>query len=168
MSLELFNGADPSEILAALYRDCEPDQVLSLQFRSQAMGIHSLSEEDQWRRIKSILECPTVWEALEWPALPIDAPARFHYASGLETIGTLANLLMRGGIHARFVDNYESALAKSRAYLDEAFLRCYDHAEAYSSCEPWCDWFIGEGILDETVLLGNNGDWWLLAVTCTD
>ncbi len=168
MSLELFNGADPSAILAALYQDCAPEQVLSLQFRSPAPEPHSLSEQEQWQRIRSILSCRTSCADVEWPILSSDVPARFHYATGLETIGTLANLLMRGGIHSKFVDSYETALAKSRAFLDDAFLRCYDHAEAYSSREPWCDWFVGESILDETVLLGNNGDWWLLAVTGTD
>lgn len=75
---------------------------------------------------------------------------------------------MRGGIHERFVDDYESALTLSRDFLDHALVRCYGGVEAYSCHDPWCEWFIGEGMLDETMLLGYGYDWWLLAVTGTD
>ena len=56
----------------------------------------------------------------------------------------------------------------NRDFLDAALLRNYDSVEASSCHDAWCDWFIGEDILDETILLGNHCDWWLLAVTGTD
>ena len=60
------------------------------------------------------------------------------------------------------------ALAESRRFLDAFFLRDYSGARAYSSHEAWCDWFIDQKILDETVLINNGDEWWLLAVTDTD
>jgi hypothetical protein len=59
-------------------------------------------------------------------------------------------------------------LTESRRYLDAFFLRDYGCAMAYSSHDAWCDWFVGEGILDETLLVNNGKEWWLLAVTGTD
>jgi hypothetical protein len=93
---------------------------------------------------------------------------RFDSARGLEVIGTLANLLNRGGIHAAFVESFETAILESRQYLDAFFQNDYACAEAYSCHEKWCDWFIGEGMLDETVLVRNRDEWWLLTVTDTD
>jgi hypothetical protein len=168
MSLQLFNGADPSQILAALHRDRSPEEVMSLQFRSDAPRVRSVDMQDQWLRLKSILGCATVYDAFGISSLPVKPPAVFHYAVGLEAIGTLANLLVRGGVHQRFVDDNDAALSLSRCFLDKAFLGRYDAAEAYSCRGPWCDWFVGEGILDETVLIGNLGEWWLLATTGTD
>lgn len=168
MSIKPFNGADPSPILAALERDCDPEQIVSVQFHAQISPVRSMVEQDQWTRLKVILGREPVYEALGISSLPVQIPARFHYATGLKTIGTLANLLMSGGVHSKFVEDYESALALSRTFLDNALLRRYSAVEAYSCHEPWCEWFIGEQILDETMLLGSGGDWWLLAVTGTD
>ncbi len=168
MSLKPFNGADTSRILAALQRDCAPEQIVSVQFRAEMPPVRSVNEQDQWLRLKGVLGSEPVYDAMGISSLPIKIPATFHYATGLETIGTLANLLMRGGVHRKFVDDFDTAITKSRAYLDDALIRSYDTAEAYSCSDPWCEWFIGEGILDETVLLGNRNDWWLLAVTGTD
>jgi len=168
MSLQPFHGADPSQILAALQRGCSPEQIVSVQFRSEMYPVRSVDERDQWLRLQGILGCEPVYSALGISSLPTRIPATFYYATGLETIGTLANLLMRGGVHRKFVDDCESALTLSRRFLDNAVLRHYEGVEAYSCRDPWCEWFIGEGMLDETVLLGNHGDWWLLAVTGTD
>jgi hypothetical protein len=167
MSWNPLQRADPSQILAALQRDCEPEQIVSVQFCSEIYPVRSLNEEDQWLRLKGILACEPVYNALGIFSLPIKIPGKFHHARGLETIGTLANLLMRGGVHAEFVGNVESAWTLSRSFFDNALHRRYA-AEAYSCSDPWCEWFIGEGMLDETVLLGNGDDWWLLAVTGTD
>ena len=168
MSLELFHGADPSPILAALQRDCAAEQIVSVQFRADIPAVHSLDEQEQWVRLQLVLGREPVYEALGISSLPVKRPARFYYATGLETIGTVANLLMRGGVRARFVDDYKSALILSQNFLDDAVLRRYNGVEAYSCSYPWCEWFIGEGPLDETVLLGSGEDWWLLAVTGTD
>lgn len=130
--------------------------------------VRSINDSDQWLRLRGILGCSDVYDAFGINSLPIDVPARFNYATGLETIGTLANLLTRGGVHRKFVDDYEQALALSRDYLDAALLRQYNSVEAYSSRDPWCDWFIGERVLDETALIGHLDEWWLLAVTGTD
>lgn len=167
MPLRLFNGADTSQILAALQRDCEPEQIVSVQFRAEIPPIHSLDEQDQWVRLQLILGRETVYQALGISSLPPRRPARFYYARGLEVIGTLANFLMSGGVYARFVDDYECALTLSREFLDNALL-LPDGVEAYSSHDSWCEWFIGDGILDATVLLGNGNEWWLLTVTGTD
>lgn len=168
MSLKPFNGADPSPIHRALERDCSPDGIVSVQFRAEIYPVRSLDEPNQWLRLQLILGREPVYDALGIAALPPRMPAAFHYAIELETIGTMANLLMRGGVHQRFVDDFESALTLSRRFLDNAMLRRYDAAEAYSCSGPWCEWFVGDGILNETVLLGNGGEWWLLAVTGTD
>jgi hypothetical protein len=164
MPLTPFNGADPSNILAALYRDLEPTQVISLQIRCDARS--AWRGQDDWYLIQQVLSQPSVYEAFGISSLP----AHFHFdsARGLEVIGTLANLLCRGGIHNRFVESIERALAESRQYLDAFFLSDYRLAMAYSSNEAWCDWFIGEGILDETLLINRGNEWWLLAVTGTD
>lgn len=167
MPLKPFYGADPSQILAAFERDSSTE-IASVQFRAEVNSIHSLDERDQWTRLQLILGCEPVYSALRISSLPVKIPARFYYARGLETIGTLANLLMRGGIHENFVDGFESALRLARGFLDDAVLRSYDTVEAYSCHDSWCEWFIGEQILDETVLVGNRGDWWLLAVSGTD
>lgn len=135
---------------------------------SQMPPVRSLTPQDQWRRLRAIIGSELVYNAFGISSLPIDTPATFHYATGLETIGTLANLLMSGGVHRQFADNIDCALTESRTFLDNAFLRDYGSAEAYSCREPWCDWFLGERVLDETILLGNRNDWWLLAVTGTD
>lgn len=137
-------------------------------FRAEMPPVRSLDQREQWLRLKGVIGCQPVYDAFDISSLPIDPPAPFHYATGLETIGTLANLLARGGIHSEFVDNYEAALTASRQFLDHVLLRWYDSAEAYSCHGPWCDWFVGENILDETVVLGHRGDWWILAVTGTD
>ncbi len=130
--------------------------------------VRSINESDQWLRLRGILGCSDVYEAFGINSLPIDVPAAFNYATGLETIGTLANLLTRGGVYRKFVDDYEQALTLSRDFLDAALLRQYNLVEAYSSRDPWCDWFVGERVLDETVLIGHLDEWWLLAVTGTD
>ena len=163
MSLVPFNGADPSKILAALYRDLSPDQVISLLLRCDAQ---STDRFDHWLTVQQVLSQPAVYDAFGISSLP----QNFHFdaAHGLEVIGTLANLLSRGGIHAKFVDDADSALAEARRFLDTFYLRRYDEAIAYSAHRAWCNWFIGEGMLDETVLVGNGGEWWLLAVTSTD
>jgi len=167
MALQPFNGVTPSTILAALNKG-SPQGVVSLQFRAHVPPIRALNEDDQWLRLKGILGCSEVYEALGISALPVRNPAQFYYAQELEVIGTLANLLNHYGSCQRFVASYDQALAVSRAYLDAALSRDYASAEAYSCHDCWCEWFIGEGVLDETILLGNRGDWWLLAVTSTD
>jgi hypothetical protein len=168
MFLKPFNGADSSPIILALRRGCSPEQIVSVFFRAEMHPVRSLDERQQWLRFQGIVACQPVYDALGISSLGIDVPAKFHYATGLETIGTIANLLTRGGVHEKFVDDLESALAIARDFLDKALLRQYTGAEAYSCRDAWCDWFVGEGILDETILLGNRGDWWLLAVTGTD
>lgn len=168
MSIKPFNGADTSPILAALERDCEPGQIGSVQFHAEIPPARSVDERDQWTRLQLILGREPVYKTMGISSLLVRIPATFYYATGLESIGTLANLLMSGGVHFKFVEDYESALTLSRDFLDNALLRRYDAVEAYSCHQPWCKWFIGEQILDETLLLGNGGDWWLLAVTGTD
>jgi hypothetical protein len=162
MSLIPFNGANPSNILAALYQDVSPEQVISLQIICEARS----AAPDNWRLVQQVLSHPSVYEAFGIESLPLN----FHFdsARGLEVIGTLANVLDSGGIHNRFVESFEIALAEARRYLDVFFLCDYRRAVAYSSHGAWCDWFIGEGVLDETVLVGNGQEWWLLAVTSTD
>jgi hypothetical protein len=130
--------------------------------------VRSINESEQWLRLRGILGCREVYDAFGIKSLPIDVPVTFNYATGLETIGTLANLLMHGGVHREFVDDYDQALALSREYLDAALLCQYDSVEAYSARSAWCDWFIGEQVLDETVLIGHRDEWWILAVTGTD
>jgi hypothetical protein len=168
MSLKLFNGADSSRIISAIQRDCEPEHIVSVQFRSEYHAVRSLDPREQWLRLQLIVGCEPVYNGLGISSLPVEIPAAFYYATGLETVGALANLLMYGGIHTEFVDDLDSALLLSRSFLDDAVLRRYGGAEAYSCHSPWCEWFIGDGILDETVLFGSGGDWWLLAVTGTD
>ncbi len=168
MALKLFNGADTSLIHNALFRDCSPNQVISVHFRAQVPPVRSVDRSEQWLRLRGILGCAEVSDQIGTRSLSIDPPAAFHYATGFETIGTIANLLIRGGIHRKFVDSPNDALTIARRYLDAALLRQYHSVEAYSSREPWCDWFAGERVLDETVLLGNLDEWWLLAVTGTD
>jgi hypothetical protein len=124
------------------------------------------SSRDSWLRLQQILSHPEVYAALGISVLPGDAD--FAHAIGLEVIGTLANLLDHGGPYGPFVENYEAALSESQRFLDAWFLRNYAGGEAYSSHSKWCDWFLGEGILDETVVVGNANEWLLLAVTGTD
>jgi hypothetical protein len=164
MTLIPFNGASPSNILTALYRDLSPEQVVSLQIRCDARS--ASSGQDNWQLISQVLSQPVVYAALNISSLPIHVD--FDSARGLEVIGTLANLLNRGGIHARFVKSFETAISESRQYLDAFFQNDYTCAEAYSCHDKWCDWFIGDGMLDETVLVRNRDDWWLLTVTGTD
>ena len=163
MSLQPFNGADSTPITSALEQGHLTAEIASVIFRAKVPPLRSLDPGEQWLRLKTILGCQPVYEALHISSLPVDVPAQYFYSKGLETIGTLANLLMRGGI-----DDGDAALALSKDFLDSAFLHQYDTAEAYSCCHAWCKWFVGDGILDETVLLGNRYDWWLLAVTGTD
>jgi hypothetical protein len=158
-----FNGANPSSILDALYRDLEPEQVVSLQLRCKASGV---KDGDSWRLLAQVLSQPAVYAALDIDSIPNHV--HFQSARGFEVIGTVANLLRRGGIHQEFVRDNEEALAVSRAYLDVFFQNGYAAAEAYSCHEPWCRWFIGEGVIDETILIRNWDEWWLLAVTATD
>lgn len=163
MLLVPFNDADPSNILAALYSDLSPEQVISLHVRCDA---RSADRSDSWLTVQQILGQPSVYEDFGISTLP----QSFHFdsAHGLEVIGTLANLLNRGGIHRRFVEGIDSALSEARGFLDVFFLRRYDRAVAYSDHSAWCDWFIGDGMLDETMLIGNGKKWWLLAATSTD
>lgn len=168
MAIKPFNGVEPTEILAALQRDCDPGQIVSIMFRATVPPMRSLNEREQWLRLQGILGCPTVYDAFGLRSLPIDPPAMLYYSTGLEAIGTLANLLMHGGVHAKFVDGRDKALSLSKEFLDAALLGQYESIEAYSCHSAWCDWFFGEQILDETVLIGNGGEWWLLAVTGTD
>ena len=168
MSLSVFFDTDTSPILNALTRDCGPDQLVSVQFRAKVPPVRTIDESAQWLRLRGILGCPEVYDAFGIQSLGIDIPAPFHYATGLETIGTLANLLTRGGVHRRFVSSNEEALSLAKTFLDDAMLSQYNCVEAYSSREPWCDWFVGEHVLDETALIGHLDEWWLLAVTGTD
>lgn len=164
MSLQPFNGANPSNVLAALYRDRTQEEVISLQFRSPVWPRRSNSLD--WPRLQAILAVPAVYEAFGISALPrqLDAAS----AEGLEVIGTLANRLNRLGIHAYFVHDLDTAIVEARRYLDVFFLRNYANAEAYSYSGAWCDWFWGDAGLDETVVIGNGHEWWLLAFTGTD
>ncbi len=168
MHVSTFQSADTGPICAALSHEGDAIQVVSLYFRAQMPPVRSLNEVDQRLRLRGILGRFEVYEAFGIKALPINCLGTFSYATGLETIGTLANLLMRGGIHCNFVDNHHAALRLAQDFLDSALGCQYAGAEAYSSHEPWCDWFIGEQVLDATVLIGNGGEWWLLAVTGTD
>lgn len=168
MPIKPFNGVEPTEILAALHRDCVPEQIVSIMFLANVPPVRSLNEREQWLRLKGILGCQTVYDALGISSLPIDPPGTFHYAHGLEIIGTIANLLMRGGVHRKFADDRDAALSLSREFIDPAILGQYETVESYSCRDGWCNWFIGEVILDETLLIGNRGEWWLLAVTGTD
>jgi hypothetical protein len=165
MSLVPFNGADPSNILAALYRDLSPEQVISLQLRCDA---RSADRSDNWLVVQQILGQPAVYEAFGISSLPQES--HFHATHGLEVIGTLANLLHRGGVYGKFVDDMDSALHEARLFLDVFYQRRYCNAVAYSG-GAWCSWFIGDGMvttLDVTLLFGNGTEWWLLAVTDTD
>lgn len=162
-----FWGADPSPILDALRRVCQPENIVSVWFQASAPNIPT-GEGGYWQRLKYILATEPVYEALGISYLSVDPPAWFHHAQGLETIGTLANLLMCPGAHGPFVDDYDTALRLAREFFDRAMGPYSRAAEAYSCQGAWCDWFLGEGILDETVLLGLGGYWWLLAVTDTD
>jgi hypothetical protein len=166
--LTRFQFADVTPIRDALLRDCDPAQIVSVYFRATMPPVRTLNATEQWLRLRGILGCREVYESFGIKSLPIDVPATFNYATGLETIGTLANLLVRGGIHRKFVDDYDEAISLSRNFLDNALLRQYDSVEAYSSRDPWCGWFVGEQILDETVLIGQRDEWWLIAVTGTD
>lgn len=168
MAIRPFNGIEPTEILAALHRDCDPEQIVSIMFRAIIPPVRTLDEREQWLRLKAILGRQTVYDAFGISSLPIAPPGIFHYAHGLETIGTIANLLIRGGVHCEFVKTRDAALSLSRDFIDPAVLGQFSGVEAYSCSEGWCKWFIGEGILDETILIGNRGEWWLLAVTGTD
>jgi hypothetical protein len=163
MSLNPFSAADPSNILAALQRDLSPEQVISLFLHCSA---RSPDASDHWLIVQQVLAQPAVYEAFGIAALP----QKFHFdaAHGLEVIGTLANLLNRGGVFGKFVDDVDSALTESRHFLDRFLLERYDSAVAYSAHGAWCSWFVGDGMLDETVLIGNGDDWWLLAVTDSD
>ncbi len=163
-----FQRADVTPIRDALLRDCDPADIVSVYFRAAVPPVRSIDSAEQWLRLRGILGCREVYEALGIKSLPIESPATFNYATCLEVIGTLANLLMRGGVHNKFVDNCDEAITRSRRFLDSAFGGQYDSVEAYSSREPWCEWFVGDRILDETVLIGRYDEWWLLAVTGTD
>lgn len=111
MPLKPFSGVEPLEILAALQRDYHPEQIVSIMFRAAIPPARSIDEREQWLLLKGILACPRVYArvygALGLTSLPVDPPATFHYSRGysrgLETIGTLANMLMHGGVHASFV-----------------------------------------------------------------
>lgn len=168
--LKPFNGADPTPILDALKRDCSPDQIVSVMYRAEIYPFRSIDEREQWRRLIGIIGCASVYEAFGISSLPLDPPATFHYSTGLETIGTIGNLLLRGGIHAKFVEDHDTAISIARTFLDSAVIGRYNYGtvEAYSCRDPWCDWFIGEQMLDETIVFGHRGDWWVLAVTGTD
>lgn len=168
MALKPFNNTEPADILAALYRGCDPAQVVSIQFRAEVPPARTIDPLDQWRRIKLILGCEEVHNAFGVRSFPIDVPAVFNYATGLETIGTLANLLTRGGVHRRFVEDNDQAFDAAKTYLNRALLGELASTEAYSCRDGWCDWFLSDFVLDETILLGDRGDWWLLAVTGTD
>ena len=163
LSVEPFHGVDPVNIISALSRRFS--EVASVCFRCQAPPARS-ADGDHWVRLQSILSHPSVYAALGIYSLC--SHADFAHAERLEVIGTLANLLSHPGMHAPFMENYEIALAESRQYLDRA-LRCnYETVEAYSSSVAWCDWFIDDGVFDETVLIGNRDEWWLLVATWTD
>jgi hypothetical protein len=164
MMLTPFNGANPSNILTALYRDQSPEEVISLLIQCNARSANS--GQDNWPLIAQVLCHPAVYAAMKISTIPNHFD--FNSAQGLEVIGTVANLLRRGGIHAKFVENDEAALAESQQFLDVFFQGDYSCAEAYSCHQAWCDWFIGEGVLDETVLVRNRDEWWLLTVTGTD
>jgi len=168
MSIHPFNGILPAAILTAIQNDCSPDQIISIMFRAQLPPVRSLNEREQWLRLNGILAAEEVYDAFGIRSLPSDPPGTFYYSRGLETIGTIANLLIRGGVHRKFVADRQEALALSREFLDSALLRQYESVEAYSCHEGWCEWFIGERVLDETVLIGNRGEWWLLAITGSD
>jgi hypothetical protein len=168
MLLSPFQKADTAPIRDALLRDCDPAQIVAVYFRASMPPVRSINVTEQWLRLQGILGRAEVYELLGIKSLPLNVPATFNYAIGLETIGTLANLLLRGGIHHKFVDGYDEAISLSRNFLDNALLHNYDSVEAYSSREPWCDWFVGEQILDETVLIGQRDEWWLFAITSTD
>lgn len=163
LSIKPFEGVDPQEIVNVIRQaGCE---VVSIQFRCSINTAPSV-EHNHWLRLQNVLSHPLVYQSLGIYALPTHAS--FGYTRGLEVIGTVANLLNHDGVHGRFVSSYEHALTLSRNHFDKALLRNYDRVEAYSSHQGWCDWFCGDGLLDELVLVGNGDDWWLLAVTDTD
>src|SRR5262245_58276426 len=100
MSLNPFRAGDSSNVLAALFRDLTAEQVISLFLHCDA---RSPAESDHWLIVQQVLAQPAVYEAFGISSLPQNLP--IHATYGLEVIGTLANLLSRGGIHGKFVND---------------------------------------------------------------
>ena len=157
MTPMLINGADPSRILAALRRGVEAEQIISVPVRCEA---RAADRTNPWLIVQQILWNPAVYEAFGISSLP----TRFHFdsARGLEVIGSLANLLSRETMTS-FVEDIDEAISEARRFLDAFYLKSYFGAVAFTCREPWCEWF-ESSILNETVIIGNGRDWWVLAV----
>src|SRR5690348_15826629 len=97
MSLKPFSGIEPTEILAAIYRS--GDQATSVHFHGKVPPHRRVSANEPRLRVKLILGCSEVYAALGIKSLSMQIHAEFYYARGFEVIGTLANLLARGGVH---------------------------------------------------------------------
>jgi hypothetical protein len=156
-----FHAFDATRIVELLSRELD---VVSLHVR-RIVG--SANWEDPWQMAQQILSDPLVYETFKISTLPKQVPFRVSY--GMEVIGTLAHLLKyRSGIHSWAVETIDEAIAESRRVLDPFYRGDYQGALALSSHTPWCSWFIGEEIIDETLLIPEQGGWWLLTVTGTD
>ena len=164
MPLAPLNGADTSGILKHIYEVVPPEQVISLFLRCDA---RSADPSNHWHIVQQVLAQPAVYEAFGIKALP--QSIEFNSTHGLEVIGTMANMLC-GGTSRSLIDDVDVALAEARKFFDVCYLRDYYGAVAYSCHNPWCSWFNRHSgtfrdVLDETLLIRNRNEWWLLAVT---
>jgi len=166
--MKAFGGIQPTELIERFRYECDDDQIVSVHFFAEVPPVRSLELDDQRRRFNMIVDCHAVREAFGDLRGPFKRQVDLGYSVKLEIIGSLANLLNRGGLHSAFAQDTNDAVHSSRAFLDALLSGNYWDAEAYTLHEGWNDWFLSDDYLDETILVGRRLEWWLLALTATD
>ena len=96
-----FKQSDPQTILDLLYRQLESEQIVSLRFTGEARS----TDLGTWDTLLQVLAQPAIYDAFGITSLPLHV--EFKTSVGLETIGTLANLLNGGSANGQFVDDHE-------------------------------------------------------------
>ena len=166
--MKAFGGVQPTELIERFRYECSPEQIVSVHFFAEVPPARTLTGGDQRRRFNMIVDCHAVREAFGDLRSTFNREVYPQYSTKFEVIGSLANLLDRGGLHSAFARDKDDALQSSRAFLDTLLSGNYWDAEAYSLHEGWNDWFLSDDYLDETILVGRRLEWWLLALTATD
>ncbi|TMO68938.1 hypothetical protein [Pseudoalteromonas aurantia] len=95
---------------------------------------------------------------------------KYRKLEGFEIQGCLANIMFRGSCHHEFFSNQTEAINVASSCISSIYQERAPYLSAYLFESSWSSWFIGEDIMDITLLVFCPGRqfWWLLCLTDTD
>ena len=94
----------------------------------------------------------------------------YRQLHGFEVEGALANILFSGSCHHKLVQSESEAREFAAGCIIAIFQELVPFLSGFYSETAWNEWFIGDGIIDKTLLIfcPTKNLWWLLCITETD